>query len=95
MSKNEITRSLTEMDNDEERRRDMTRRSVTEAAGDVIARAKIKILSVSNSIGEMLSGNVQFTKSLNREGTHSEEDKKLIEKKNAAFKFSESLKSIY
>jgi len=60
------------------------RRTMTEAAGDVFSEAKTRIISVSNSIGDMLSsiGHVQFTKSLNENMTHSEQDKILIERKN-------------
>ena len=60
------------------------RRSVKEATSEVIAEAKIRIISVSTSISEMLSsvGNFRFTKTLNEQGEHTEGDKDLIERKN-------------
>ncbi len=64
-----------------------------DSANEVIADAKTRVVSVSASVSDIVNsvGHYIFTKSLNENGQHSENDKKLIEQKNILIKKNRQL----
>jgi len=64
------------------------KKSFMDSANEVIADAKTRVVSVSASVSDIVNsvGHYIYTKSLNENGQHSENDKKLIEQKNFLIK---------